>query len=84
MDSWSSADKRNALLGSVIVGSLLLWSFSRVRDVPVLPTWKDAVPRTQGQKSGFPSKSDLADDQPAVQSNQGEAPSYTANSNFGK
>ena len=80
----SNVEKRNAILSAVIVGGILLWSVSKQTSVPALLGLKDAVPRTEAQKSGFPSQVDLPTYQTAVESNAGATPSYTTDSAFGK
>lgn len=81
---FSTRDKQRAVMTTVVVGGLVLWSFSRINDTPLLAMPKDAVPRTEGQKSGFPKQEDLPNYQPATLSNEGETPSYSQTSNFGK
>lgn len=80
----SSIEKRNAILSAAVVGGLLLWSISTQSSIPVLMGLKDAVPRTEAQKTGFPSQENLPDYQPAAESNEGQTPSYSSNSAFGK
>lgn len=73
-----------AIASAVVVGGLLLWSASMQSSLPQLLGLKDAVPRTEAQKSGFPSQENLPDYQPAVESNAGQMPSYSSVSAFGK
>ncbi len=80
----SNRERQTLLVSSVVVGGLLLWSASRQTSLPKLLGMADAVPRTEGQKAGFPAQEDLPTYQPATESNAGVAPSYASNSNFGK
>jgi hypothetical protein len=81
----SSMEKRNALFSVVLVGGLVAVSTAwSPLGLPQLLGLKDAVPRTEAQKQGFPSQEDLPDYQPAIESNAGATPSYTTNSAFGK
>ena len=81
---FSTREKQKAVMTAVVVGGLLLWSISRINNTPTLPMPKRAVPRTEGQKSGFPKQENLPNYQPATESNQGETPSYSQTSNLGK
>lgn len=84
MDNLSTQTKQYLLMTTVVVAGILLWSSSKVDKTVKLPTQKTAVPRTEGQKSGFPSQEGEPDYQPASQTNKGKAPSYSQNSNLGK
>lgn len=79
-----NVQRNMAIVSAVVVGGLLLWSVSTQSSLPVLMGLKDAVPRTEAQKTGFPSQEKLPDYQPAVESNAGMMPSYSTNSAFGK
>jgi hypothetical protein len=72
------------IASAVVVGGLLLWSMSMQTSLPELLGMKTAVPRTEAQKSGFPSQENLPDYQTAIESNAGQTPSYSSNSAFGK
>ena len=81
---FSDRQKQMAVMTTVVVGGLLLWSISRINKTPLLGIPKDAVPRTEGQKSGFPKQKNLPNYQPATESNQDKTPSYSQTSNLGK
>ena len=80
----SNREKQTTLISAVVIGGLLLWSASKQSSLPPLLGMGTVVPRTEGQKTGFPSQKDLPDYQTAVLTNEGEAPSSAQNSNFGK
>ena len=80
----SNRDKQTLVLSTVVVGGLLLWSASRQTSLPELMGMGTVVPRTEGQKTGFPEDDNLPDYQTAVLSNEGDTPSYSQTSNLGK
>ena len=84
MDYSLNARRNMTIASAVVVGGLLLWTMSMQTSLPKLLGMADAVPRTEAQKSGFPSQENLPDYQPAVESNAGATPSYSSNSAFGK
>jgi hypothetical protein len=84
LNRFSSRDQQFALVSAVVVGGLLLWSASTQTSIPQLLGVKDAVPRTEAQKTGFPSQENLPDYQTASLTNEGVMPSYSSASNFGK
>lgn len=79
-----NARRNMAIASAAVVGGLLLWSISMQTSLPALLGMKDAVPRTEAQKTGFPSQENLPDYQTAAQSGEGQTPSYSTNSAFGK
>jgi hypothetical protein len=80
----SSREKQTLGISVVVVGGLLLWSASQQTSLPKLLGAKDAVPRTEAQKTGFPEDDNLPTYQTAELSNEGQPPSSAQNSNFGK
>jgi hypothetical protein len=88
MDWWNklpSRDKQVAVLSALGIGAVVIYMTANAPSPhPALPVPKNAVARTEAQKSGFPAQENLPDYQPAVESNSGETPSYSTNSAFGK
>jgi hypothetical protein len=85
MDRFSTRDKQTALVSAVVIGGLLLWSASAQNpSLPQLLGMGTVVPRTEGQKTGFPADEDMPTYQTATETNEGETPSSVQTSNFGK